>query len=51
MEKITRNLTLIVSRINRQHIQLIIMLVTLGLLVIGSGAPTGGGSGIGGNGG
>lgn len=43
MKKIIHNL----SKINRRHVQLMVMLITLCLLVIGAGAP-GSSGGIGG---
>lgn len=36
-------LTLSAQKINRQHIQLIFVLVSLAMLVLGTGAPTDGG--------
>jgi hypothetical protein len=39
------NLILSGGRINRQHIQFILLILSLGLLVIGAGAPAGAGGG------
>lgn len=36
-------LTLSAQKINRQHLQLIFVLVSLAMLVLGTGAPTDGG--------
>lgn len=36
-------LTLSAQKINRQHVQLILVLVSLAMLVLGTGAPTDGG--------
>lgn len=36
-------LTLSTQKINRQHVQLIFVLVSLAMLVLGTGAPTDGG--------
>ena len=36
-------LTLSAQKINRQHVQLIFVLVSLAMLVLGTGAPTDGG--------
>lgn len=47
MKHIFRNLHLSVTKINRQHVQLIVLLITLSLFVLGAGAP-GSGGGIGG---
>lgn len=38
-------LSLSVSRINRQHIQLLFVILTLSMLVLGVGAPTDSGGG------
>lgn len=36
-------LTLSAQKINRQHLQLILVIVSLALLILGTGAPTDGG--------
>jgi hypothetical protein len=47
MKDTIRQLTFNVSRLDRQHIQLILLVVTLTLFVLGAGAPvSGGGPGI-----
>jgi hypothetical protein len=51
MNRHLNNLLLHVSKIDRQHIQLLFLLLSLGLLVIGAGAPIGGGDGSPGGGG
>jgi len=38
-------IALFASKINRQHIQVILALAALAMLVLGVGAPTGGGTG------
>jgi len=38
-------LALSAQKINRQHIQLIFVLVSLAMLILGTGAPTDGGGG------
>jgi hypothetical protein len=46
MNKFIQKLSLSISKIDRRHIQLLIVLVTLSLLVLGAGAPAiSGGSG------
>jgi hypothetical protein len=37
--------TMLTGKIDRRHIQLILLIITLSLLVIGAGAPAGGGLG------
>ena len=39
------NIFMYLSRMNRQHFQVILLLLSLILLVIGAGAPIGGGDG------
>ena len=39
MNKTIQKLTLSLSKIDRRHLQLMLVLLTLGLLVIGAGAP------------
>ncbi|MFC1879009.1 hypothetical protein ACFLZW_03765 [Chloroflexota bacterium] len=51
MKSTINNLFPLVSRIDRQHIQLIILIISLSLLVLGAGAPACGGSGLAGGGG
>jgi hypothetical protein len=47
MKDTLRQLTINVSQLNRQHVQLIVLVVTLMLFVLGAGAPvSGGGPGI-----
>ncbi len=45
MNKITRNITLAIGKIDRRHVQLAFLVVSLALLAIGAGAPAGAGSG------
>jgi hypothetical protein len=46
MKKVINNISLAASKINRRHLQTIIILLTLSLLVLGAGAPAiDGGSG------
>lgn len=39
MKKVFNNISLTASKINRRHLQTILILVTLSLLVLGAGAP------------
>jgi hypothetical protein len=47
MKNFTNQMTLSMSKVNRQTVQLILLIVSIGLFVIGAGAPCGNG-GIGG---
>jgi hypothetical protein len=49
MNKKLADLIVLGTHVNRQHIQLLVVLVSLAMLVIGVGAPAGGGGGIHGN--
>ena len=40
MNKQIANLTAFFSRFNRQHVQLVLVIVTLAMLVLGIGAPS-----------
>jgi hypothetical protein len=51
MNRIKTSLTLFAARIDRQHVRLFLLILSLGLLVIGAGAPVGGGEGGPGGGG
>jgi hypothetical protein len=46
MKTIPDELALLVGKIEPRHIQLILILLTLSLLVLGAGAPIDGGGGI-----
>jgi hypothetical protein len=47
MKDTIRQLTFTVSQLNRQHVQVIILVISLMLFVLGAGAPvSGGGPGI-----
>ncbi len=43
MKDMTRKVTLLTSRVDPQHVKLVFILLSLGLLVLGIGAPSGGG--------
>jgi hypothetical protein len=51
MNNTLNSLYLSVSRLDRRQIQFILLIVSLALLVIGAGAPIGGGEGAPGSGG
>ncbi len=51
MKGILNNLTLRVAQMDRRTVQLIFLILTLTMFVIGAGAPDGGGAGGPGNGG
>ena len=44
MNKKLARFTLFASKINRQHVQLVFAILALAMLVLGIGAPSGGGS-------
>jgi hypothetical protein len=44
MNKLSAPLFMFFSRINRQHIQLVFVLIVLAMLALGAGAPDDGGS-------
>lgn len=47
MKNITREIILTASKLDRRHIEIILLIVSLGLLVLSAGAPeVGGGIGI-----
>jgi len=47
MKDTVRQLTYKVSQLDRQHVQIFVLIVTLALFVLGAGAPiSGGGPGI-----
>jgi hypothetical protein len=46
MNKRFADIIVLSSRINRQHVQLLLAIVTLAMLVVGVGAPSDGGGGI-----
>jgi hypothetical protein len=50
MEKLLRELTLLSSNVDRRHVQMVFVLVTMGLLVVGAAAPAIGGSNLPGTG-
>lgn len=43
MKNISRAFILNISKINRNHVEIILVIITLGLLVLSAGAPEGGG--------
>jgi hypothetical protein len=43
MKRLSNEVTLAISKLDKNSIQLIVLIVTVGLLVIGAGAPTSGG--------
>jgi hypothetical protein len=45
MKKTLASLMLSAQKINRQHLQLVLVLISLVMLVLGVGAPTDGGGG------
>jgi hypothetical protein len=47
MNKKLSDIIVLSSRINRQHVQLLVAIVTLAMLVVGIGAPSGGGGAVG----
>jgi hypothetical protein len=51
MNNIIERITISIGRIDRRYIQLVLLILSLALLVIGAGAPGGGGLGVPGNGG
>lgn len=51
MNNLFNRTTIFAAKIDRRHIQLILLILSLSLLVIGAGAPGGGGLGNPGNGG
>jgi hypothetical protein len=46
MKQFAAHLSSLASLLDSRTIQLVVLIVTLGLLVLGAGAPAGGGSGI-----
>ena len=46
MKSKIQNLSLLAGKVDRRHVQLVLLILGLSLLVIGAGAPAGGGSGI-----
>jgi len=46
MNKKLADIIVLSSRINRQHLQLLLAIVSLAMLVVGVGAPSDGGGGI-----
>jgi len=51
MKRSISEIILIVGKIDRRHVQLALLILSLCLLVIGTGAPGGAGGGDGGSGG
>ncbi len=43
MKNLTAKLSMLASKVEPQHVKLIVILLSLGLLVLGIGAPSGGG--------
>ena len=46
MNKKLSDIIVLSTRVNRQHIQLLVAIVTLAMVVVGIGAPSSGGGGI-----
>ncbi len=40
MKRIFRETNLLVGKLNRQHVQLFLLVLTLSLFILGAGAPT-----------